>query len=117
MVEHSAHAISDGESQPQAFFTLFMTGNLIEASELLKYLRQFGFGNPWPAVPYFDQQSPSLAAAAKQHAPLLSVANRVGEEVLHDPAQHLRVGIHPLLSGHNVKIQAAIIGHHLKLSA
>ena len=117
MVEHPAHAVGDGEPEPQSLLALLVAGGLVQAAELLEDLRLLGFRYPRARVPHLDGEAPPLAAAAQQHAAFLGVADGVGEEVLDDPAQHLGVAVDPGAGRYHHQVEAAVLGHHLELGA
>ena len=115
MVEHATHALGDGEAKPQALFALLVARCLIQTTKLLKYLRLLGFRNAGSGIPDFYNETCVSAPATQQDPPFLGVAQRVGEKILDDPAQHLRVAVDPGERGYHHKIESAVFGHHSKL--
>ena len=115
VVEHPAHAVGDGEPQAEPLFALLVTRGLVEAAELLEDFGLLGGGNAGAGVPHLDGESAGMPSTAQQHPTLLGVTNGVGEEVLHDTAQHLRVAVDPGGGRHHHQVEATILGHHLEL--
>src|SRR3569623_1293676 len=92
MPEQASDAFDDRKTKTGATLGGVTPG--IEATELLDDRAALGFGDADAAVPDLDAHIIAGAAAAEQDAATWRIADRVGEEVLHDATQELLVRVY-----------------------
>ena len=89
MLEHAADALDDRQAEPQPPGD---PGALVEPSELLEHGAPPIGRNAEAGVPDFDAQPFRVPPAADQHLAAHGVLDRVGHQVLQQPAHQAPVG-------------------------
>src|SRR5690606_13260545 len=89
MAQQARGALPDRQAQAQAL-PLWL-----QAAEFLEHQRLQFRRDTRTAVPDFDVDVAGAAPAAEKDAAALGVAHRIGQEVLQDPPQHLRIAARP----------------------
>src|SRR3546814_4969719 len=85
MAENAGQAIAERQAQAQPF--LAPRRGLFQALEFVEDPRALFCRDAGTGIPYLDAHLVAAAPRTQQHAALAGIAQRVGKEVLHDPAQ------------------------------
>ena len=113
MPEDAGQAIADRQAESQAF--LAPGRRLIQPLKFVEDPRALFRGDAGAGVPHLDAHLVAEPPRAQQHAALAGVAQRVGEKVLQDPAQQLRVAAHRQRRRRHAQSQATLLGDHREL--
>ena len=113
MAEHGAGAVDDGE--PQTFAR--DARGIVEAAEFLKDCALIGGRDARAGVMDGDAYFLANLLGADAHGALARIADGVGQEILQDPAQQAKIGVHPKVTLGHVEHQSFGTGQRRELNA
>src|SRR5258708_3376303 len=99
MSEHPRDTV--GNSETEAEPPLCVAGLGGEPLKLHEDIALMLLRDPRSGVPGLDAQIATSTAAADKNAAAFSIAQSVGQEVLHDPAQQCRIAAHSGCTTHH----------------
>ena len=87
-----------------------LSADVFATAEFLEDRLLIDQGDTWSGVMHFNTQSALRATHAEQDSTRRRIAHRIGQEVLQDPSQQLRIGMHPGAGGDEGERQSMLAG-------
>src|SRR5215831_13815356 len=112
VVEHAGDAFYDREAEPDAAGNV---GCLVETMELGEYGAALVRWNADAGIVDIDPQRPAATPAPDQDAARHSVFDRVGDEILQEPAQKAPIRPYAERTGHESEVKTLAAGERREI--
>ena len=99
------------EPQPEAQAGAAFFGAAVELAEVVEDPALIGLGNAGAAVPDLEPHDPAVPAASDEDAPLVGIANRIGNQIVEDPFEQAGVAAHHQVRRHEPQLEPLFIGN------